>query len=747
MSQMDRRDFLKTSGSLVLSFSLLGGVAGRAVAQGTALPGSLAASPELDAWIRINVDSTATIFTGKVEIGQGIQTALAQIAAEELDLNFDRVEMVTGDTALTPDESYTAGSLSIENSGGALRSAAAEVRSILLDLAARQLGRPRAQLEVYNGVITPRGLSSPSISYGELFGDQKFARKATNSVKPKSPVAHRVVGNSYPRRDIPAKIFGGVAYVHDYREEGMLFGGVVRPPRYGAVLEQINLAEAEQMPGVVKVMRDGSFVGVVAEREEQVAAAVNRLRASSTWKGGAQLPSSDNLGQYIKSLPKEDVVGKNQGKVDEAIVGAARMHAASYLRPYQAHASLGPSAAVARWADGQLEVRSHTQGPFPLRRDLAKVLAVPLEKIRVIHMEGAGCYGHNGADDVALDAALLSRAVDGRPVKVIWSREEETAWEPYGAAMLLEAKAGLDGSGNIVAWDYHVWGDVHNTRPGGGTPQQSNLLSGWYLANPVLPPPKRDGQLPSGGADRNAVPLYDFPNVRVVKHTTASAPIRVSALRGLGAYGNIFALESFMDELAYVAGADPVEFRLRHMKEPRARAVIEDAARLAKWTPKTRPAGTGQGRGVAFARYKNSAAYMALVVDVTVDRNTGVVTVHHAYASVDAGLAVNPDGILNQVEGGIVQSVSWTLKEEVQFGSQGIASVDWTSYPILSFLEVPTIEISLINRPTEVTGGVGEVAQGPTVAAICNAIYDATGVRIRQLPLTPARVKAALARG
>lgn len=746
MSQIDRRDFLKTTGSLVLSFSLLGGAASRVLAQG-ALPGSLATAAELDAWIRINPDSTATVFTGKVEIGQGIQTALAQIAAEELDLNLDRVEMITGDTALTPDESYTAGSLSIENSGGALRAAAAEVRSILLDLAARALGRPKAQLEVYNGLVTPRGLSAPSISYGELFGDQKFARKATNTVKPKGYAYHRVVGNSYPRRDIPAKIFGGVAYVHDYREEGMLFGGVLRPPRYGAVLEQLNLAEAEQMPGVVRVLRDGSYVGVVAEREEQVAAVINRLRASATWKGGAQLPSSDNLAQYIKSLPKEDVVGRNQGKVDEAIAGAARLHSATYLRPYQAHASLGPSAAVARWDDGKLEVRSHTQGSFPLRRDLAKVLAVPLENIRVIHMEGAGCYGHNGADDAALDAALLSRAVDGRPVKVIWSREEETGWEPYGAAMLLEAKAGLDANGNIVAWDYQVWGDVHNSRPGGGTAQQSNLLSGWYLANPVLPPPKRDGQLPSGGADRNALPLYDFPNVRVVKHTTASAPIRVSALRGLGAYGNVFALESFIDELSYIAGADPVEFRLRHMKEPRARAVIEDAARLARWTPKTRPSGSGQGRGVAFARYKNSAAYMALVVDVSVDRATGVVTVQQAYASVDAGLCINPDGILNQVEGGIVQSTSWTLKEEVQFGSQGIASVDWASYPILGFLEVPNIEISLINRPPEATGGVGEVAQGPTVAAIVNAVYDATGVRIRQLPLTPARVKAALAKG
>ena len=459
------------------------------------------------------------------------------------------------------------------------------------------------------------------------------------------------------------------------------------------------------------------------------------------WKESASLPpAGDALYEHMMALP---VAGQTvTEKTSAAAAPAVKRLEARYTRPYQAHGSIGPSCAVAQWQEGKLAVWTHSQGVFPLRADLAKVFGVEPAAVRCTHVEGAGCYGHNGADDVALDAALLARATGGQPVKLQWMRDDEFMWEPYGSAMVMKLAGGLDVQGNIVGWSHELWSHPHSTRPGASA--GVNLLAAQHLANPLLRQLPADVPQPAGGSDRNSIPLYEFPNVKVVKHYIPEAPLRTSALRTLGGYANVFALESFMDELAAAAQADPVEFRLRHLKDPRGRAVIEAAAQRAGWTPKARGDGT-RGRGFAFARYKNLACYCAISADVTVDRKSGKVRVTRAVAAVDVGQVVNPDGVVNQIEGGLIQSASWTLKEALRFDRTRVTTRSWADYPILRFEEVPQVEVVILNQPNERFLGVGEGAQGPAAAAIANAIANATGARLRSLPFTPARVKAALA--
>src|SRR2546422_2558303 len=411
-------------------------------------------------------------------------------------------------------------------------------------------------------------------------------------------------------------------------------------------------------------------------------------------------------------------------------------------RPYQCHGSIGPSCAVAQWQGQKLTVWTHSQGVFPLRADLAKVFGLNPQHIRCIHAEGAGCYGHNGADDVALDAALVARATGGRPVKLQWMRDDEFMWAPYGSAMAIKLSGGVDGQGNVVSWSHEVWSHPHSTRPGSSA--GVNLLAARHLAQAFQPVLPADVPQPAGGAARNAIPLYDFPNVKVVKHYIAEAPLRTSALRTLSGYANVFALESFIDELALVAGADPVEFRLRHVKDPRARGVIEAAAQRAGWRPSVRGDGT-RGRGFAFAKYKNLACYCATVADVEVDRKTGRVSVTRVVAAVDAGQIVNPDGVINQIEGGIIQSTSWTLMESVRYDRTRVGTRSWADYPIIRFEDVPQVEVVLLDHPEDRFHGVGEGSQGPAAAAIANAIANATGKRLRALPFTADWVKQALA--
>jgi len=732
---LTRRDFTAGLGAIVVAFSL---DPRRAAAQEPArLPGSLQTNRRLDAWLRINADGTATVFTGKVELGQGILTALKQIAAEELDLPLERIAMISGDTGRTPNEGQTAGSQSVENSGTALRMAGAEARAILLELAAKHLGVAADTLAVADGTISVA--DGRKVTYGELAGEVDLKREATAKVAPKPAARHRIVGQSIPRFDIPAKVTGGAAFVQDVRQPDMVHGRVVRPPRYGATLQSVDEGAAKALPGVIAVVRDGSFLGVVAEREEQAIKAREALIKSAKWKEGPELPDPARIHAHLKSLPATDhVIGVKQAPVPDGV----RTFAATYTKPYIAHASIGPSAALAEFRDGKLTVWTHSQGVFPLRAELVSALKLKPDDVRCIHVEGSGCYGHNGADDVALDAALLARGVPGRPVRLQWMRDDEFAWEPYGAAMTMEAKAALDANGRIVDWQYELWSNTHSMRP--QSTKGANVLAAWYLNEPQHSGPPQGIPQPAGGGDRNSIPLYEFPNQRVLHHFIADMPIRVSALRTLGAYANVFAVESFMDELAAAAGTDPVAFRLAHMKDARARAVIEAVAKTSGWKEGEKGDGT-RGRGIGFAKYKNLACYVAVVAEVEIDRATGNVRVPRAYATTDAGLVINPDGLVAQIEGGIVQSASWTLKEQVRFDAGGITSRDWASYPILTMREAPKVTVEVINRPNERPLGAGEGSQGPAVAAIANAFANATGKRIRELPMSPDRVKAALA--
>jgi nicotinate dehydrogenase subunit B len=725
-------------GGIVVAFTLAPRLA--LSQQPAALPGSLAGNRMLDAWIRIAADGSATVCTGKVELGQGIITALAQIAAEELDLPLARLHIVSGDTEKAPNEGITSGSQSIEYGGVALRLAGAEVRAILVDLAAKRLGVEAAALAVADGVIS--AADGRKVTYGELAKDADLHREVTAKVKPKPPSTHRIVGKSIERFDIPGKVTGGAAYVQDLRLPGMLHGRVVRPPGHGAKLETIDEAKIKAMPGVVAVVRDGSFLGVIAEREEQAIKASVALGRTATWAAGPPLPDQASLYDHLLSLPDEPhVISEKQAALLDGAQKGVKVIEATYRKPYMCHGAIGPSCAVAQFQDGKMTVWTHSQGVFPLRGNLVMALKLPAEKVHCIHKEGAGCYGHNGADDVALDAALLARAAPGgRPVRLQWMRGDEFGWEPFGPAMVMKARAALGADGRVVDWNYDVWTNTHSTRP---DPGGNNLLASWYLAEPQKPAPPGIVPQPAGGGDRNAIPLYEFPRQRVVHHFIKAMPLRVSALRTLGAYANVFAIESFFDELALAANADPVAFRLAHLKDPRARAVVEAVAKKANWKPGEK-AGGGTGRGIGFAKYKTLATYVAVIADIEVDRASGKVSVPRAFAAVDSGLIINPDGLANQIEGGIIQSTSWTLYEEVKFAPTGITSRDWLTYPILTMPDVPKVEVELINRPEERPLGSGEGAQGPAVAAIANAFAHATGKRMRELPLTPERVKAEL---
>jgi nicotinate dehydrogenase subunit B len=699
------------------------------------LPGSLDGNRMLNRWLRINSDGSVTVYPGKVEIGQGILTALIQIVAEELDVAIERIRLAPTSTAYSPDEGITSGSRSIQEGGMALRYAAAEARDLLLERAAAKLGVSVEQLEVADGDIRAR--SGARTSYWEIANDELLKREATPGLLPKPPEEHVYVGTAIQRHDIPAKVTGVPSYVQDMDLPGMIHGRVVRPAGRQARLLAIEEQEVRALPGVVAVVRDGAFLGVVAAREEQAIRAQRRLARGARWDVSSSLPESTDPRYLLARNAEDEVISE---KSDPASGRPAKTLSAEYSRPFIAHASIGPSCAIALFEGGKYSVWTHSQGIYPLRANLARALRTPEGDILVTHAEGAGCYGHNGADDVALDAALLARAVPGKPVRLQWMREDEFQWEPLGSGMVVRMSAGLDNGGNIVDWTHELWSHGHSTRPGADN-EGANLLAAWHLAEPVKKPRPGNPGLPGGGSHRNAIPLYDFPRQRVVNHLIREAPLRTSALRSLGAHANVFAIESFMDELAHAAGADPVEFRLRHLSDARGRAVIEAAARRAAWKSGERGDGM-RGRGVGFARYKNLGCYVAVIVEMEAENE---VRVKRAYAAVDAGQVINPDGLVNQIEGGIVQTISWTLKEQVNYDAQGVTTSTWDDYPILTFAEIPEIEVEVLNRPAEPALGAGEGCQGPTAAAIANAVHNALGVRMRDMPLTRERLIAAIA--
>ena len=736
---LDRRRVLAGGGGLIVSFSLVDAFAqdqpAPAAAPPPSPPGSLKTSPLLDSWIRIDADGSIGVFTGKAELGQGFKTAFQQIAAEELDVPFGSLKVVTADTRFTANEGYTSGSNSMKDSGTAIQNAAAQVRALLLAEAARRLDLPAETLRTENGaVIAPDGRR---LGYGALVAADMLHVQAQPKSKLKDPASFKVMGQPVPRVDIPAKVTGGAAYVQDMRLPGMVHARVVRPPSYRAQLTDCDTSAVEKLPGVVKVIRDGNFLAVVARKEFQSIKAMNALSAAAKWAETAGLPKQDDLLRVLTGLPSQDSTIFE--RTDPSVVGQKTIEA-TYTRPYQAHGSIGPSCAVAQFTDGAVTVWTHTQGVYPDRQGIAEMLRIPPASVRCIHVEGSGCYGHNGADDAAADAALIARALPGLPVRVQWMREQEHAWEPFGPAMVTKLKASLDGSGAISDWNFEVWSNTHSMRPGGA----GSMLAAQHMAQPFTVPAAKPIPLPEGGGDRNAIPIYKFPNVHVVHHFIPAMPLRISAMRSLGAYHNVFSIESFMDELAVAAGADPVEFRLKHLDDPRGRDVIEKAAQGFGWQ-KGRKAPQGRGLGFAFARYKNLAAYCAVATEVEVNRETGRPRLVRAVAAVDSGQVVNPDGLINQIEGAILQSMSWTLYESVTFDDTRITSIDWQTYPILRFNSVPdSVEVHVINRPGQPFLGSGETGQGPAAASIANAIADATGKRLRHLPLTRKRIKDAI---
>jgi CO/xanthine dehydrogenase Mo-binding subunit len=700
---------------------------------------SLKNNPRLSQWLAIRREGQVEVRSGKVELGQGITTALAALVAEELDVAAGRIVMVRASTAGAPNEGFTSGSLSIQDSGSALRQVCAEARAIYLQAAAQRLEVSVQDLEVHDGEIRVRGVPTLRSSYWELADPALLEVTATGKARPKAPAADGA--REVPARlDLPDKLLGRPAFLHDMELPGMLYARMAHPPSPGAQLLEVDAAAVEALPGVVRVVRDGSFLAVIAQAEPELARALRRLKAVARWSERETLPDMNDLPAFLRSQPVETSVVDEKAPAAPAQV--VRRFSASYARPYIAHASIGPSCGLARWsADGtRLEVWTHAQGVYPMQRDLALLLRIAPEAITVSHVPGAGCYGHNGADDAAVDAALVARAVPGRPVQVLWTREDELTCAPFGAAMAVDVRAGVDAQGRIVEWQHEIWSNGHSMRPGRAPVPV-------FHAAPLLErgfPPQVSINVPvstGAGAERNAIPSYEFGGHRIVNHRLLTMPLRTSSLRSLGAHCNVFAAESMLDEIAAELGIDPLELRLRHLPDPRGRAVLEEVARMAQWQGREKR--EGEGLGLGYARYKNTGAWCAAVAQVEAVRD---VRVKRVWLAVDVGRVVHADGVRNQVEGGAIQTVSWVLKEAVQFDRTRVTSDHWGAYPILRFSEVPAVEIALLDRPQEKSLGAGEPTHGPLAAAIGNALFDATGVRLRELPLTWDRLqRAALA--
>ncbi|HUX51241.1 MAG TPA: molybdopterin cofactor-binding domain-containing protein [Spirochaetia bacterium] len=685
--------------------------------------GSVARADRVSDWISIASDGTVDVCSGKVELGTGVRTALAQIVADELRVDVKQIRMIMGDTARTPDEGYTAGSKTIQFGGFGLRLAAAEARRALIALAAEILGTPEDHLIATEGSVTVDGDASSTVTYAELAAGKVLDRRINVDGAVAATSDSHAVGRSISRTDLPAKFSGDEAFVHDLRLPGMLHGRVVRPPVPGSRLISLDSSAVEG----ATVVQLGNFIGVVAEREEQAVRAARTLKPQ--WEPGEPFPPMDSLYNKLESINSHEQILLS--RTAESPRPGASILESVYLQPYQAHASTGPSCSVADYRDGRLTVYSSTQGVFPLRMSLADLLKLPEEHVRVIHREGAGCYGQNGSDDVAADAALLSREA-GAPVRVQWSRKDEFAWEPYGPAMIVKMRGSVDARGRVDSWQHEVWTPSHSYRPRAA----ADLLAAQIIESSAAP-----ARTMYGGGDRNAPTDYRFPDEKVVMHWLDYSPLRVSSLRSLGAYANAFANECFMDELAEAAGKDPLSFRLDHLDDPRSREVMQKAAERAGWGS---PLPSGQGLGIAFSRYENNAAYVATVARVAVDGSTGKIRVLRLTCAHDCGRIINPDGLTNQIEGNLIQGASRALIEEVKWEPEGITSIDWKSYPILTFSQVPELDILLIDRPVEKSVGAGEPATITVPAATANAVFAAIGVRLRRTPFTPERVAEAL---
>ena len=727
-----RRTFLKGTGALIVGFTLI-----PSAARAQAARAKTVNAEEVDAYLAIGADGRVTVYTGKVDLGTGTRTALRQLAAEELDVRLNRIDLIEGDTALTPDQGATWGSLTISHGGLSIRQAAATARRELVVRAAQRLGLATDNLDVKDGVIYSRWDRTVSVAYEALVGGEPMHLKVDKNVRLKNPKDYTIIGKSVPRVDIPAKVTGEFTYMQDFRLPGMLHARVVRPSAIGATLEAVDDSSVRGIKGVHKVVRVGNFLAVTADNEWSAVKAARQLKA--TWSAWEGLPDQDKLYDVVRaSKVNQEQVTLNVGDPKTAMAGAAKKLSARYEFAVHTHGSIGPSAAVAQWKDGSLTVWSASQATHWLRRDLSASFGVPQDKIRVIYLDGAGCYGRNGHEDAAADAVLIAREV-GRPVRVQWSREEEHGWDPKGPPTLIELSGGLDAQGNIVAWQSEFW------IPKATITEAPPLIAATHAGLPTK------DILNPGNVFQNSAPGYVLPNARAVCYRLETTPFRPSWIRTPGRMQNTYANEAFIDELAAAAGVDPIEFRVRHLKDARGVAVIKAAAEAAKWDKRPSPkkdarsgAGVARGRGFSYVKYENVRTYVAAVADVEVDRATGDVRCTRVTVSHDCGQIVNPEGVKTQIEGNVIQTVSRTLKEELTWNRSRVTSVDWVTYPILRFPEVPEVNIVLLDKPNEPSWGAGEPSAAVVPSAISNAIFDAVGVRLRTVPYTPDRVKAAL---
>jgi len=722
-----RREFLIGTGTLVVSFRLVSG----ALAQPAGKPKPVALD-QVDSFLAVHKDGSVTIYTGKVDIGTGIRVALPQMVAEELDVALGKVKMIEGDTALTPDQGPTWGSLSVQVAGVQLRQAAATARRALIEMAVQKLGMPASDLAVKDGVVAVRAEPHRRVSYAELIGDQAFDLKVDKDAPLKNPKEHTIVGQPVPRPDVAGKVTGTHTYMQDFRVPGMLHARVVRPPAMGAALQSVDESSLKGIKGA-RVVRQGSFLAVVAESEWAAVKGARQLKAG--WSPWAGLPEQSKLWEHVRATPvAKDDVAVNQGDPRAAMGRAAKTVTATYDFAVHTHGSIGPSCAVADVRDGQAMIWSPSQAPHWLRRELAATLQMDVANIRIQYLDGAGCYGRNGHEDATADAALLSK-LTGQPVRVQWSRADEHGWDPKGPPTLVEIRAGLDARGDIIGWDSELWAPKAD-------------ITEWprTLAATLAGIPQKEAINP-GNIHRNLDPSYPFAHQKAVAHRLETTPFRPSWIRTPGRMQNTYANEVFIDECAAAAGADPVEYRLRYLTDPRGIAVLRAAAHLAKWDTRPSPAKAGQtgpvarGRGIAYVKYENARTYVAGVAEVEVNRQTGAARCTRFFVAHDCGQIINPDGVRAQIEGNIIQTVSRTLKEELKWDRSRVTSVDWASYPILKFPEVPEVVMELINRPGEPPWGVGEPAACLPPPAISNAIFDAIGVRVRSVPFTPDKVK------
>ncbi len=702
------------------------------------LPGPLADNPNFDRWLDFSSPGHVTVLTGRVEFGQGVLTAMAQLAADELDIDPSRITVVGGDTALTPNEGYTAGSWSMQAGGVALRQACADARLLFTAQAAAVLNCKADALAVSDGKFLRNGAAT-GLDYWTLAAAIDLTVTATGAGKRKPVSALKNIGTSMARLDLPGKVFGASAFIHDMTMPGMVHARVVRQPNKSARIGAIDEAAIKRAAkGRIDFVRTGDFLAILGDDETAVDLAAAASGQHVKWQH-VELPVAAQ--QEAAWLLQRPAIDKVIGEPEPADPQGRERFEATYTRGYLAHASISPSCGLALYQDGRLTVWTHCQGVFPLRGALARTLKLDAASITVHHVQGSGCYGHNGADDAAADAAIIAMQKPGTPIRVRWGREEEFVYEPKTPSMVVKVRALVGADGKPSDWTAEIWSATHNGRPGSG----NNLLGAYALPEfPPDPPPHDVPEAGGGGGTRNATPLYDIAQTRIIHHLVPETPIRVSSFRGLGAMPNVFALESAIDELAERAGRDPLAYRLSIASNPRVRGVLEKVGAMAKWQAGA-PPGTGIGRGIAFAQYKNKAGYAAVVVELEVEEE---IRLRHVWCAADAGLVVNPDGTLNQIEGGIIQSASWVMKEQVRFDGEaqncGIASYDWETYPVLKFSEIPPIDIELINTKDETPLGVGELTAGPTAAAIGNALSHALGTRIRDLPLTRERIMAAL---